>query len=108
MPNQTAKARVSEFYAKKLGGKPVIYGEVAEIYSPDFRPATLSQIDRSQVNPSTKALEAQGFSKAEIWERLGAYNDWGNVQARYEKAKAVSRREQLRWKKRISGFLKSR
>jgi hypothetical protein len=104
----SAKVRVSEFYAKKPGAKPVIYGEVAEIYTPDFRQPTVNSVDRSQVNPSIRTLEAQGFSKSDLWERLGAYNDWGNVKARYEKAKTASKREQFRWKRKITNFLKNK
>ncbi|HIH11346.1 TPA: hypothetical protein HA241_04105, partial [Candidatus Woesearchaeota archaeon] len=39
-----AKARLSEFYAKKKGSPPVIYGIVVEIYSPDFRKAIINNL----------------------------------------------------------------
>lgn len=64
-----AKARLSEFYAKKKGSPPVIYGVVVEIYSPDFRKAIINKTDRAQESALTITLEKQGFSKEEVWKR---------------------------------------
>lgn len=102
-----AKVRFSEFFARRGNEKPIVYGQVAEIYSPDFRPASVNAVDRSQVNPPTRTLEAAGFSKEEIWRRLGAYNEWGDVKEDYLKAKKASRRESEKLLKKITDFLNS-
>lgn len=102
-----AKARFSEFFARRGNEKPVVYGEVVEIYSPDFRPASVNAVDRGQVNPPTRLLEAAGFSKEEIWRRLGAYNEWGDVKAAYLKAKKASRRDREKMAEKITAFLNS-
>jgi hypothetical protein len=105
LQNASAKVRVSEFFAKKEGTEPFVYGKVAEIYSPDFRPAVINAIDRGQINPSAEALEKSGFSKEEIWRRLGAYNEWGDVKKQYQQAKAKTRKERKDWQEKIARFL---
>lgn len=107
LPDQTAKVRVSEFYAKRPGAKPVIYAEVAEIYSPDFKAPRINKFDRKQVNPPTEFLETEGFTKEQIWEKLGRGNDWSDARPRYEKAKARARLQQLYWRKKIIKSLTS-
>ncbi|MDO8647996.1 MAG: hypothetical protein Q7R70_06320 [Candidatus Diapherotrites archaeon] len=67
----SAKYRISEFYAKSQKSKPVIYGTVIEIYSPDFREAKINQIDLIQLSAPTEALKKAGFSMQEIWEKIG-------------------------------------
>lgn len=84
-----AKARLSEFYAKKEGSSPVIYGEVLEVYTPDFRPATINAIDRAQVNPTTEAFSHHGISIDEVWKRLDKSsdeNEWRDKQAQFDEA----------------------
>jgi len=82
-----AKVRLAEFYAKKLGETPIIYGVVSEIYSPDFRPAEINEVDKQQENPTTIALDAAGISKEEIWERLGRNNDFSDLADKVETAR---------------------
>ena len=59
----SAKARLAEFYAKKQGTDPVIYGVVTEVYTPDFRKAAINAVDKLQIGAVTECLEKEGFSK---------------------------------------------
>jgi len=90
-----AKARLTEFYAKKTGSTPTIYGTVLEIYSPDFKNPDdgINEVDINQVNPLTGALQSVGVPIDEIWERLdraGENNEWDDVKERYEQANELS------------------
>ena len=96
-----AKARLSEFYAKNAEAQPIIYGTVLEVYSPDFRPPSINEIDMRQVNAPTELLEKNGFSKKEIWERAGKNNDWRNARNRLKRAKAQSTAAIQRLERRI-------
>ena len=81
-----SKARLSEFYAKQEIGEPIIYGTVLEVYSPDFRPADINDVDISQVHPTTAVLEQAGYTKAEIYNFLAEGQDFDKADKRYEKA----------------------
>lgn len=96
-----SKARLSEFYAKKESSKPVIYGIVTEVYTPDFRKAIINNVDKSQISAVTRCLEKQGFSKEEIWRRIGDENNYEDSQQRYNKAKRDSKNEILKLRARI-------
>jgi hypothetical protein len=85
-----AKARLSEFYAKKIDSKPVIYGIVTEVYTPDFRKAVVNKVDKSQISAITKCLEQEGFDKTEIWTRIGNENNYDDVLLRFKTAKKNS------------------
>lgn len=100
-----AKARISEFYAKKRGEEPVIYGDVLEVYSPDFRPQIINAVDLSQDNPLTRVLQKKGFSKEEVWRRIGNDNDWSDVEKKYFEAKRASRPLELKLKKTIERYI---
>lgn len=78
-PSRRAKIRLSEFYAKKRSHPPVVYGIVAEIYSPDFRPPKINAFDRSQISALSEYLEEGGISKNEIWSRIGRDNDYHDI-----------------------------
>ena len=82
-----AKARISEFFAKKEGGVPAIYGTVVEVYHPGFRKALVNNIDLKQINPVFSAFEKNGIPKEEIWRRLGEGNDWADVAEMRSQAK---------------------
>ena len=69
-----AKARLAEFYAHKDGNETLIYGYVLELYSPDFRPADVSDFDKRQINPPSDALLSCGFTTDEIWRSLDPKN----------------------------------
>ena len=85
-----AMARSAEFYAKRKGAPPLIYAVVTEIYSPDIKPPLMSEVDISQWSAFTSELERAGFTRDEIWERLGRQNDWRDVAGRHHRARAAS------------------
>jgi hypothetical protein len=85
-----AKARLSEFYAKTPDEEPVIYGDVLEVYTPDFRPPIINAVDTRQINPSTEQLEDKGFTRDEVWHRIGNENDWTDAQQTYQEARVNS------------------
>jgi hypothetical protein len=88
-----AKARLSEFYAKKDGSSPIIYGTVLEVYAPDFRGPIINDVDLAQINPSTEMFEQLGVSKDMIWGRLDKAtqkDEWADLQDKYERAKQSS------------------
>lgn len=90
-----AKARLSEFYARKEAedgeaSEPVVYGTVVEVYTPDFRPAFVNDTDRAQISASTEALARIGISRSEIWERLGRVGGWEDLGPAYQEAQEYS------------------
>ncbi|MFH1173904.1 MAG: hypothetical protein V1725_02115 [archaeon] len=101
-----AKARLSEFYAKKRGQPPVMYGVVIEIYSPDFRTATINKVDRAQESALTQELEKQGFTKEEIWRRIGRENDYEDQKKAFAVAKKESITAKAKFKRKIAALLK--
>lgn len=100
-----AKIRLSEFYAKKEGKEPFIYGVVSEIYSPDFRPAVVNDIDISQDNPLTEAMEKAGITKTEIWDRLGNNNDFSDIKEKFEHAKDLAIEKETLLKNKVITYL---
>jgi hypothetical protein len=100
-----AKARLSEFYAKKEGSEPVIYGVVSEIYSPDFRPPEINEVDKEQDNPATSAMEEVGIAKSEIWERIGRNNDFSGLEEKLERAKELAHDEEEFFKRRVEEYI---
>lgn len=108
-----AKARLTEFYAKKGKATPVIYGTVLEIYSPDFKdPADgINEVDANQVNPLTSALQSAGVPADEIWERLdraAEANEWGDLKDRYEQAQKLSQPVVELLHKKIKRYLETK
>lgn len=103
--NDTAKARLSEFYAKKENESPLIYGIVTEIYSPDFRPPEVNEVDKAQDNPMTKFLEKIGISKDDIWNRIGSDNNWQDLIEKYDQADTLSKIEESALQERIQNYL---
>jgi hypothetical protein len=102
-----AKARLSEFYAKRKDESPIIYGIVIEIYSPDFRAPEVNSFDISQINPTTKIFHKFGVSKNEIWKRIGKDNNWRDIGDKYTKAKNLTFPLIFKLKKEILNILKS-
>ncbi len=84
--SEESKARLSEFYAKKETGEPIIYGTVLEVYSPDFRPAEINKIDTDQVHPTTAVLEQAGYTKFEIYDFLAESKNVDMTDPRYKRA----------------------
>jgi hypothetical protein len=103
--DEKAKVRLAEFYAKKEGEEPFIYGIVSEIYSPDFRPAEINEVDQKQDNPNTEALEKAGISKSEIWDRLGKENDWSDVKDKFDLAKSLAEGEENKLIKQVEDYI---
>lgn len=85
-----AMSRSAEFYARRPGSAPFIYGIVTEIYSPECKPPLVSEVDVSQLSALTPELQRVGFSKDQIWETLGKANDWGDFRARHDRARVAS------------------
>ena len=53
----SAKARISEFFVRKnVEDELTLYGTIAEIYSPLFRKAEVSQSDQLQINPPLQQM----------------------------------------------------
>lgn len=105
--DKQAKARFSEFYAKKKGKPAVIYGTVAEIYSPDFRKPKINQVDKLQISAPTEILEKNGFSKEEIWRRIGDDNNYEDSSERYNKSKKESSIIVKEFKDKVIRYLKN-
>ena len=89
--DSSAKARLSEFYAKKQGQIPIIYGIVTEVYTPDFRKPIINEVDKLQIGAITKCLENNGISKSEIYRRIGDDNNYEDCQNKYNKVKENSK-----------------
>ena len=105
-----AKARVTEFYAKKMSGSPIMYGTILEIYSPDFEnpDGGITEVDRNQVNPMKGALQSVGVTIDEIWERLdhaAEDNTWDDLQEKYEEARQLSQPAVQSFHQKISQYL---
>ncbi len=108
---EKAKARLTEFYAKKEGRAPVVYGQVLEVYSPDFKDPGdgINEIDRAQVNPMTDTLRAAGIPADEIWMRLdraSETNEWDDMKGRYELAQKATQPIVERLHEKIENYLK--
>ncbi|MEK6960484.1 MAG: hypothetical protein AABX47_04885 [Nanoarchaeota archaeon] len=103
-----AKSRISEFYAKKQGAPSVLYGDVLEVYSPDFRPPLINKIDYAQINPSADELQREGFSLDDILARIENGNDWSDVAERYERARIKSLGRVFGFRRRIEEYLRGK
>lgn len=89
-----AKARLSEFYAKREGGEPVVYGTVLEVYTSDFRAAEINDIDLAQVNPPTEIFQRNGINMDTIWSRLedaSKTDEWQDMGSKFENAKNAAK-----------------
>lgn len=111
--SQEAKARLTEFYAKKEAESPIIYGTVLEVYSPDFKNPEdgINEVDIDQINPLTGALQGVGVPADEIWGRLDRAmekNEWDDLKDRYEQAKSMSQPVIQSLHEKISKYLESK
>jgi hypothetical protein len=104
-PADFAKARLSEFYAKKEDSAPEIYGTVMEAYTPDFRSAVVNQVDLAQIGATTEALEKAGILKQEIWMRLGLENPWHDMPPIFAQAQEESLRVVTDYQQKITAYL---
>lgn len=105
--SENAKARLAEFYAKKEGQTPIIYGLVTEIYSPDFRKPIINEVDKLQIGAVTECLTKEGFSKEEIYRRIGDDNNYDDSQEKYNQAKEKSKAIISKLRKKIEEEIKS-
>ncbi len=106
-----AKARLTEFYAKKDKMTPLIYGTVLEIYSPDFRDPEVNDVDRAQINPPTGTLQAVGVPTDEIWEKLdhaAEADEWSDLDGLYRAAQEMSRPVIVSLHQKIDHYLESK
>ncbi len=103
-----AKTRLSEFYACQKNKTPTIYGTVAEIYSPDFREASINNTDIKQMNPSTKECERVGITKKEIGNSIAKHTSHINKNKRYPQAKKASLDYTYQLKKKIRSYLEKK
>ena len=102
-----AKGRFAEFYAKREGSEPRIYGHVLEIYHPEFRPAAVNDVDRAQINPTTEILAQHSITKDDIWDHLdraSETDEWADRAVDYEAAVQAGSPETLVWRRRIEQF----
>lgn len=103
-----AKGRLAEFYARRGDDEPKIYGNVLEIYTPDFRPATINAVDIVQVNPATDVLKRHAIGKEDIWnhlEQASELDEWADRESDYDAAKRESLPAVMAWRKRIETHL---
>ncbi|MDC7125864.1 MAG: hypothetical protein PQJ46_09860 [Spirochaetales bacterium] len=102
----SAKVRLTEFYAKSAKTAPVIYGLVAEVYSPDFRYPEINDYDLSQINPTTNSLKELGIDEIRIWDGLKSPIIWKNLpQDELNKAKQKSLLKIEEYKQKIEKTL---
>jgi hypothetical protein len=103
-----AKARFSEFYARRGNEEPKIYGRVLEVYTPDFREPIINEVDIAQVNPSTDIMAKNSITKEEIWDHLDRASEpdeWEDQKEAYESARTESLPEVFAWRKKVESYL---
>ncbi len=109
----TAKARLTEFYAKDNKTNPVIYWVVLEVYSPDFKNPDdgINEVDINQINPSTWTLQDSGIPSDEIRSRLdraSESNEWDDLKERYEEAQELSKKVVESLHRKINKYIQSK
>jgi hypothetical protein len=96
-----AKARISEFLARKASGQIEFYGTVFEIYPNTFRPSEISSFDRLQEAPMVKNLLKHGFQINQIWNCLVNTQRYPCQEIRYVKALEESQKDILKLNQKI-------
>lgn len=105
LSEEKAKARLSEFYAKKKDGQPLIYATVMEVYSPDFRPADINETDKEQIHPTTIVLEHSGFTRQEIWDHLEEGKNFNQADERYKQAVEFYKESNPQYKNKFVDYM---
>jgi hypothetical protein len=100
-----AMSRSAEFYAKREGATPLIYATVTEIYSPAVKRPLLAEIDVAQMSAPTVDLEREGFTREEIWDRIGRQNFWSDVRDRHDAARIAALHRLFALRERIAAHL---
>jgi hypothetical protein len=108
MPQGLAKARLSEFVAKRNGESPLVYGTVLEVYNPDFRVGEINEADLKQINAPLESLKKQGVDGNELWRIIGTENIWGAKRKKLDAAKAKSTKELGNLRKKIERRMNAR
>ena len=105
-----AKARVSEFYAKNKKTSPIVYGQVMELYSPDFRGPIINEVDIKQIHPITHVAEKYGISKDVLWDYLDESKQGKTIldEEKLNQAKEESLDEVFKLRKQIQDYLEQR
>ncbi|HIH10890.1 TPA: hypothetical protein HA241_01755 [Candidatus Woesearchaeota archaeon] len=67
-----------------------------------------NKTDRAQESALTTALENNGFSKEEIWKRIGRENDYEDQKKEFINAKKESAAMEKEFKKKINVILKNK
>jgi hypothetical protein len=107
-PSPAAKAILSEFIVRGDGRLPELYGTVAEICSPDFRPPAITEAERSRERPTLRSLGAAGVPPEEVWQRLGDSPACEDADPRYLEAGRLCQREIISMTKRLAALLQKR
>jgi hypothetical protein len=90
-----AKARISEFLARKVSEPIEFYGTVLEVYPSSFRPSIISATDKLQEASTVKALLKNGYRLNEIWDCLANAQLCHRQDTRYIKALRESQQDIL-------------
>jgi hypothetical protein len=85
-----ALTRFWECYVLNRRSAPLIYGTVCEVFSPAFRPPVLGHEDMAYMGAVTRELLKRGFSREEIWRRIGRRSGWIDVEARFLQARVAA------------------
>jgi hypothetical protein len=74
---------------------------VVEVYAPDFRKPIINEVDKAQISALTECLEKVGFSKENIWQRIGNENNYDDELKKFSKAKKISEKKIKSLRKKI-------
>ena len=85
-----ALARLWECYVLRPGSGPLVYGTVCEVFSPDFHPPVLGSEDMAHMGAVTRELLRRGFTKKDLWRRIGRRNGWSDVEDRFLEARVAA------------------
>jgi hypothetical protein len=85
-----AWARIFEFHARKGKARPLIYGTLCEVFTPDFKPPIVTPADVSWLGPATPEFQALGLSAEKAWERIGKLDEGRDVGSRVFRARVAT------------------
>jgi hypothetical protein len=104
-PTPFAKARISEFLARKSSDSVEFYGTVLEIYPSMFRSAEISMIDKFQESPTVNNLLKHGFQVDQVWNGLANTHLHYRGEFRYIQALRESQQDMSNFSQRIDQVL---
>ena len=85
-----ALTRFWECYVRKGASKPLVYGTVCEVFSPDFRAPVLGHEDMAYMGAVSRELLRRGFSTEDIWTRIGLRAGWDDVEERFLQSRVAA------------------